>query len=51
MNQGDFEVLCQILQDRETMYAYEGPFTDQEVQEWLDRQITHYRKWNFGSGQ
>lgn len=28
MNQGDFEVLCQILQDSETMYAYEGPFTD-----------------------
>ncbi len=48
MNQGDFEALCQILQDRETMYAYEGPFTDQEVQEWLDRQITRYRKWNFG---
>ena len=48
MNQGDFETLYQILQDRETMYAYEGPFTDQEVQEWLDRQITRYRKWNFG---
>ena len=48
MNQGDFDALCQILQDSETMYAYEGPFTDQEVQEWLDRQITRYRKWNFG---
>ena len=48
MNQGDFEALCQILQDSETMYAYEGPFTDQEVQEWLDRQIARYRKLNFG---
>lgn len=48
MNQGDFDALCQILQDKETMYAYEGPFTDQEVQEWLDRQIARYQKWNFG---
>lgn len=48
MNQGDFDALCQILQDKETMYAYEGPFSDQEVQEWLDRQIARYQKWNFG---
>ena len=30
------------------MYAYEGAFSDQEVQEWLDRQIYRYQKWNFG---
>lgn len=30
------------------MYAYEGAFSDQEVQEWLDRQISRYQKWNFG---
>ncbi|MEG2898443.1 MAG: GNAT family N-acetyltransferase, partial [Eubacterium sp.] len=24
MNQSDFESLCKILQDEETMYAYEG---------------------------
>ena len=48
MNQDDFRSLCRILQDKETMYAYEGPFCDTEVQEWLDRQIFRYRKWGFG---
>lgn len=37
-----------ILQDDETMYAYEGAFSDEEVQEWLDRQISRYQKWGFG---
>ena len=37
MEQADFDALCQILQDEETMYAYEGAFSDAEVQEWLDR--------------
>lgn len=48
MNQADFNSLCSILQDEKTMYAYEGAFSDSEVQEWLDRQITRYQKWNFG---
>lgn len=48
MGQGDFGSLCKILQDNETMYAYEGPFCDLEVQEWLDKQISRYRKWGFG---
>ncbi len=48
MNQGDFNSLCKILQDEATMYAYEGAFSDKEVQEWLDRQISRYQKWNFG---
>lgn len=48
MNQGDFHSLCEILQDERTMYAYEGAFSGQEVQEWLDRQISRYEKWNFG---
>lgn len=48
MNQSDFSSLCKILQDEETMYAYEGAFNDAEVQEWLDRQISRYQKWNFG---
>lgn len=30
------------------MYAYEGAFSDEEVREWLDRQISRYRKWGFG---
>ena len=48
MNQSDFESLCKILQDEETMYAYEGAFNNDEAQEWLDRQILRYQKWNFG---
>ena len=48
MKQSDFEALCKILQDQEAMYAYEGAFCDDEVQEWLDRQIARYQKWGFG---
>lgn len=48
MTQNDFESLCRILQDEKVMYAYEGAFHDSEVQEWLDRQIERYKKWNFG---
>ncbi len=48
MRQSDFGALSKILQDEETMYAYEGAFTDAETQQWLDRQITRYQKWGFG---
>lgn len=48
MSQADFLPLCAILQDEETMYAYEGAFNDTEVQEWLDKQISRYREWGFG---
>lgn len=48
LNQGDFDSLSKILQDDDTMYAYEGAFSDMEVREWLDRQIARYRKWDFG---
>lgn len=48
MNQADFASLCKILQDEKAMYAYEGAFNDNEVQEWLDRQISRYKKWGFG---
>ena len=48
MNQNDFDALCKILQDDKAMYAYEGAFNDDEVKEWLDRQIARYEKWGFG---
>lgn len=48
MEQSDFEALCKILKDEETMYAYEGAFNNKEVQEWLDRQFFRYRKYGFG---
>lgn len=48
MNQNDFDSLCKILQDEDVMCAYEGAFSNAEVQEWLDRQIARYHKWGFG---
>lgn len=48
MEQSDFDSLCRILQDDKVMYAYEGAFNDDEVHEWLDRQIARYYKWHFG---
>lgn len=44
----DFGDLCEILQDGETMYAYEGAFSDAEAREWLERQISRYGEWGFG---
>ena len=48
LEQSDFEALCLILKDDKAMYAYEGAFNDNEVQEWLDRQISRYQKYGFG---
>ncbi len=48
MVQGDFQDLCKILRDEETMYAYEGAFSDKEVQEWMEKQAVRYQKWGFG---
>ena len=48
MDQEDYVPLSRILQDEETMYAYNGAFSDEETQAWLDRQIARYRKYGFG---
>lgn len=48
MSQSDFDAVCRILQDEETMYAYEGAFSDAEVREWIDSQISRYEKWGYG---
>lgn len=48
LTQDDYPALCRILQDERVMYAYEGAFSDAEVQEWLDRQLARYEKWGFG---
>ena len=48
MEPSDLDSLCKILQDAETMYAYEGEFSDVEVQERLDRQISRYHQYGFG---
>ena len=48
MTQEDFASLCKILMDEEVMYAYEGAFSMEEAQEWLDRQIARYKEYGFG---
>lgn len=48
LNQEDFDSLCKILKNPEVMYAYEHGFSDEEVQEWLDRQIKRYADYGFG---
>ena len=30
------------------MYAYNGAFSDDETQQWLDKQIARYKKYGFG---
>ncbi len=44
----DWAGLCAILQDPEVMYAYEHAFSDDEVHDWLNRQLDNYRKYGFG---
>ena len=48
MVQADFGDLCKILQDAAVMYAYEGAFSDEEVQAWLDNQLRRYREEGMG---
>ncbi|WP_347401799.1 GNAT family N-acetyltransferase [Candidatus Enterococcus murrayae] len=48
LQQSDIGSLSKILQDDQTMYAYEGAFDDKEVQDWLDKQLANYRRDGFG---
>ena len=48
LTQADYEALSTLLQDEEVMYAYEHAFTPEEVQEWLDKQLTRYREDGIG---
>ncbi|MCI8521216.1 MAG: GNAT family N-acetyltransferase [Clostridia bacterium] len=48
MTQDDYGDLCEILQDKETMYAYEHAFSADEAQEWLEKQISRYKNDGFG---
>ncbi len=48
MSQADFPSLCELMQDDDVMYAYEGAFSKNEVQSWLDKQIERYKNDGFG---
>ncbi len=44
----DYAECCALLQDAEVMYAYEHAFSDDEVRDWLDRQLARYEADGFG---
>lgn len=48
MTEDDLPGLRAILQDAQTMAAYEGPFDDAEVDDWLRRMLDRYRTEGFG---
>lgn len=48
LSQPDYSALAAILQDEQTMYAYEGAFSDPETQAWLDIQRMRYQADGFG---
>lgn len=47
-NEKDYKGLASILQDKETMYAYEHAFSDKEVSQWFNNQINRYQTYGFG---
>lgn len=50
LTEDDWNDLCGILQDEEVMYAYEHPFSDEEVREWLGRQLARYDEYRHRFG-
>ncbi|MDR1249221.1 MAG: GNAT family N-acetyltransferase [Treponema sp.] len=44
MDANDFDDLCKILQNIDVMYAYEHSFTEEEVWNWLNKNIERYNK-------
>lgn len=48
MTQADFCDLAEMLKDPRVMYAYERDFSDEDVQQWLDNQLSRYGKNGFG---
>ena len=48
ITQDDFEELKTILKDKDVMYAWEYDFTDNDVQEWIDRNLDFYKRYNLG---
>lgn len=48
ITQNDFAELKTILQDKDVMYAWEYDFTDNDVQEWIDKNLSLYANYNLG---
>ena len=48
MSFADRPEIASILQDEETMYAYAHAFSDEEVDDWISRQIGRYSEYGYG---
>lgn len=48
LHTSDLSDLKKILQDKDVVYAYEHTFSDDDVKEWLQRQIDRYHMYGFG---
>lgn len=48
MSNDDYASLSSILQDGETMYAYEGAFSDEEVKNWMNWLLDSYKQHGHG---
>ena len=44
----DYDALCLMLRDAETMCAYEHAFSEAESHAWLQNQLNRYEKYGFG---
>ncbi|MGE7837288.1 GNAT family N-acetyltransferase [Viridibacillus arvi] len=47
ITKGDFNNLCAFLQDIEVMYAWDHAFSDEEVKEWIDKNLKRYKQDGF----
>ena len=43
-----FAFSVKSYRDQDVMYAYEGAFSIDEVQNWLDKQMRSYKEYGFG---
>jgi RimJ/RimL family protein N-acetyltransferase len=48
LTQADLPALAAIQSDPVTMWAYEHGFADDEVQAWMDKQLSNYREFGYG---
>ena len=48
LNATDLDNIKETLEDPVAMYAYEGAFSDEETEAWLERQLDRYKEYGLG---
>lgn len=48
ITQNDFKELQAILQNKDVMYAWEYDFSNEDVQDWIDKTLECYKRYNLG---